>query len=289
MQPDTRPSPGSIPAVLLAARFLFPLDDDRHAEDPNWRTAGRWLVFWGLAIGVTYTLVFRISWRWFGEYQYIRWMPAAAVLLIDLGCCGYRFLTGAARIASRRYTCEADTAPFLNPAGLVAVLLVAIAKYAMLLSLPIGTWQSSLSDVGDHAAWASRLGYLYPDVIYRPLVLMPLWGRWGIMLAMSIGRVAPGGSYRLRRMAGGTHLSMILVYWLLAAALTGVYCGGSGGYLARGLAVALGVMLASYLASFALARRAGGQTEATTAVAGLVAELAFLSLYLPVASSIYWY
>ena len=79
------------------------------------------------------------------------------------------------------------------------------------------------------------------------------------------------------------------IRWLLAAVLTAVYCGGPGGHPARGSAIALGVLLASYLASFALARRAGGQTEATVLVAGLVGELAFLSLYLPIASSIYWY
>ena len=53
--------------------------------------------------------------------------------------------------------------------------------------------------------------------------------------------------------------------------------------------MALAVLVAAYLAGFLLARRAGGQTETTVRVAGLTAELAFLSLYLAVSSAIYWY
>ncbi len=283
------PSARSLPAILLAARFVFPCDDRRHADDPNWRAAGRWLVFWGIVIGAAYALVFRSSWRWFGEYQYVRWMPAAAVLAVDLGYCGYRLLAGAANVASRRYTCEVRPDTSLDLPGLVAVVLVAIAKYAMFLSLPIGVWYSQPSVAYEHAAWLDKLGHLYPGAVYRPLILMPLWGRWAISSALSIGRVAPAGSSRLRRMADGTHLAVILAYWLLATALTMVYCSPSGGHLAGGLAIGLAVMLASYLASFVLARRAGGQTEATVTVVGLVAELSFLALYLPVASSIYWY
>ena len=288
--PDSdEPLLGSPPAVVLAARFLLPCDNRRYPDDPNWRFAGRWLALCGLVIGLVYAVVFRLSWRWFGEYQYIRWLPAVAVLAVDLGCCGYCLIAGAANVASGRYVRGAHAPAPLHLPALVAIVLVAVAKYALLLSLPIGRWESVPAGAWDQAAWASRLAYFYPQAVYRPLILMPLWGRWAMMLAMSIGRVAPEASARLRGMAGGISLAAILIFWLLAAALTAWYCSGASGYLARGLAIPLGVLLVSYAVSFWLARRADGQTEATTAVAGLAAELAFLCLYVPIASSIYWY
>ena len=290
MTPDNhRSSAASLPAVLLAARFLFPFDERRHAGDPHWRAAGRWLVAWGLLIGGLYALVFRVAWRWFGEYQGIRWLPVAAVLTVDLGCCGYRLLAGSAGIAS---ACRPNAVGSSPPPGLptlLAIVLVAITKYAMLLSLPLGVWRSSPAGVWVWEHSLARLGLLYPQAIYRPLILMPLWGRWAMTLAVTIGRVAPGGSNRLRAMARGTHLAVVVIYWLFCAAVTTMYCTPSGEHLARGVVIALAVMVVSYLSSFVLARRTGGQTEATVGTTALAAELAFLGLYLPVVSDIYWY
>ena len=279
----------SPPAVLLAVRFLLPLNDASHPDCPNWRSAGRWLVFWGLVIGILYAVVFRLAWRWFGEYQYIRWLPAVAVLAVDLGLCGFRLLEGATSIVSGRQPCGRNAPVVPSLPGLLAVVLVSITKYALLLSLPLGVWRAVPAGAWDQATWVARIGPLYPEAVYRPLILMPLWGRWAIMLASSVGRTVPEASPRLSRMAGGTPLVLILVYWLLAAALTGLYCSGASNYLARGLAIPLGVMVVAYLTAFLLARRSGGHTEATVTAAGLAAELAFMCLYVPVASSIYWY
>jgi cobalamin synthase len=90
-------------------------------------------------------------------------------------------------------------------------------------------------------------------------------------------------------MAGGLSLSAVMLWWLGCSALTMLYCSGAGEHLARGVFIAVAVFLTCYLVCFALARRAGGQTEATVGAAGLVGELAFLMFYLPVARAIYWY
>jgi hypothetical protein len=276
-------------SLWLAGRFLFPCDDQRRADDPNWPAAGRWFVLWGLAIGVVYAVVFRAAWRWFGEYEYIRWLPAVAVLTVDLGFCGYRLLVGAADVASRRHSCEASNAPLATPPALVAIVLVALAKYAMLVSLPLGRLEQPSTIGWDQSGGAGWLGFLRPGAIYRPLILMPIWGRWAVTLALSIGRAAPDSSARLQDMARGSRLWVILALWLAVTALTAWYCGRSWVELPYGLALTLGVTTVSYLAAFILARRAGGQSEATVAGAGLVAEIAFLALYLPIARYMYWY
>jgi len=65
--------------------------------------------------------------------------------------------------------------------------------------------------------------------------------------------------------------------------LTVAYSSPGPVHLAYGVVIALGVLVVSYLASFALARQYDGQTETTVLAAGLAAELAFLILYLPLA------
>lgn len=281
-RPETSP-------IVLAARFLLPTDESRHADANEWRTAGRWLVFWGLMIGVFYTLVFRMTWRWFGEYQGVRWLPAAGVLIADLSFCGYRLLSGVIRLSGRPTTAPGNANDALTLPQMLTVALIIIAKYAMLLSLPQGIAKTGASSLWQPTGWARWFRFLYPMVVYRPLVLMPLWGRWAMSLAARIGRVSPTGSPRLRMLAGGLSIGFVFIQWVLASVLTCLYCGSSAANLARGVVISIGLMLAAYGAGFALARRYGGQNEATVCVAGLIGELAFLALYLAVINNIYWW
>jgi len=268
-------------AIRLAGRFLLPFREDQFGADADWRLAGRWLIVWGLLIGILYAAVFRMTWRFFGEYQYIRFVPAACVLAIDLAFGGYRLLAAFISVVARPQTGT------LTLPGVLAVVLIALVKYAMLLSIPTGVARSMES--GEWSDWLTRFGILYPQAIYRPLVLMPLWGRWAMTLALSIGRCAPESSSRLRDMAAGVRLPLIMTYWLLGAALTVLYSSGAPHSVARGTVIALLVMVAAYATSFILARRHGGQTEVTVGATGLVSEIAFLALYLSISSRIYWY
>ncbi|GMU23999.1 MAG: hypothetical protein AMXMBFR13_40760 [Phycisphaerae bacterium] len=272
----------------LAAGFLFPLRDEHRDDEAAWRRAAGWLPVWGLLIGVAYSIVYRASWRWFGEFERFRLMPVACLLLADLVWCGYRLIASLVTVVDHKAAGQ-DSGPGAAGTGArpslsatLAVGLVVLFKLTMLLSLPleVQVWP---------ADWRSHLGPLYPYVIFRPLVLMPLWGRWGMMLAISMGRAGPAATIRLQNMMGGTRLPAVMLYWVLAGALTVFYLSPTLGHLASGIVVAIGVLLAAYLTSFALSRRAGGQTEATIRVAGLSAELSFLAFYLPIASAIYWY
>lgn len=251
----------------------------------GWQAAGRWLPVWGLGIGFLYALAFGLCWRFFGEYQGIRWIPAAALLVTDMGLLGHRLLVGAAILAvSRRHL------SVLPIGAMLTVVLVAIFKFALFASLPIGIWQSGSGGTGTN--WGdvvSRLSSLNPSPIYRPIILMPLWGRWAMLMALSIGRTAANSPERLRRMAGGSSISMIFSQWLLCTILTVIWCSGSSHHLARPVLMALGVFIVTYLAGFVLAHRFKGQTEATIAATGLVGELWFLILYISLFNAIYWY
>ena len=132
------PSLRRLHPAFLAAGFLFPLDRLRRPDDPSWSSTARWLVPWGVLVGLVYLVVFRITWKWFGEYQGVRWLPAAAVLAIDLGFCGHRMLAGITGLRGHHRSEAAASADCLTLGSFLAVLLVTIVKYAMLLSLPVG-------------------------------------------------------------------------------------------------------------------------------------------------------
>jgi cobalamin synthase len=270
------------PAVLLAARFLFPRPAFSEAidEQPAWRRTARWLTLWGLVIGIGYAAVYRGSWKWFGEYQKLRLLPPIVLLMVDLGWCGYRQIIALATLVGRKAGGSQGASP--DVPALLALTLFTLFKFGMLLTIPFGAQPHP-------ADWREYLGPLYPAVIYRPLILMPLWERWGLLLAMCIGRVAPQGSARLKAMAGGLKLSEVIIHWLLIATLTVSYISPTPFDLAYGVVIALAVLVLTYLINFALTRQAGGQNETTIWATGLVAELAFLVMYLPIARAIYSY
>ncbi len=263
--------------IWLARAFLLPRCGEGYPDAPEWRRAPHWFLLWGAAIGIVYAGVFRASWRWFGEYQYVRFVPIAVVLLVDLAWGGYRPFVAAVRLLAGGRSRTAETV-MVHIA--LAVVLIAFVKYAMLLSLPLGDPEWS--------RWRGRLGILYPKAIYRPLVLMPLWGRWAMTLALCIGRPHADEPAPLRSMAANARLPWILLGWLACGALTVFYASETAAEAARGTVIALGVLVSAYLVSFALGRRCGGQTQTTVLAAALATEFSFLALYLPIASKGYY-
>jgi hypothetical protein len=279
----TKPA-GEHPSVMLAVRFLLPLPG--HAEPANrrWRSAGRWLLPVGIMCGLSYALVFAGAWRWFGEYQYIRWMPAAMVLAMDLGFGGYRLLAGTVRLWEPTHGSGGPHGGVTVP-GLVAALLIVVTKYAAFVSLPLGRMNVA-PFTGDTAGWEELWR---PGVIYHPLILMPIWGRWAMGLALAVGRAAPQADEGLRRMIEGRAVLAALTGWVIAAGITLWLCSVSTRDLIRPMLVPPVVLLAAYATAFGLARRSGGQTQHTVAAVGMAGELSFLFVYLGAISPIYWY
>lgn len=279
-QPKTRSN--HVSAFWLAGRFLLPLGSGDRGDDPRWRSAAVWLPVWGILIGAAYAALFRPLWLWLGEYQQIRLAPMAVLLAFDVGWLGYHLLAGAAATIAAWPAGKNTNSGLLTMPVVVFVGLAILVKFALLVSLPAGggvTWP---------ADWREHLRILYPYVIFRPLVLMPLWGRWAVLLAVHIGRVSPEGSTRLRGMASG-RLTTPVVYWLGAALLTILYCSAAFRHVGWPVLISLAMLVTAYLVSFVMARRFGGQTEATVLATGWVVEIAFLLAYLPLARYIHWY
>lgn len=282
MNPDLdSPRPQSRSAFVSAGYFLLPLNGPRDPARP-WSRAGRWLGAWGLLTGIIYAVVFSVAWRWLGEYQHVRIAPMAFLLVIDLGFFGHRLLAGFTGLFAGPVSRTQPAEPIPAIATQTVIILLAILKYALLLSLPVGavTWP---------ADWRQYLGPGYPYVVYRPLILMPLWGRWAVQLAAIIGPPSASGSRAFQDLACGLSLRRVMLNWAGAAGLTILYCSPSLSHLAWPVMMSLGLLVAAYLVSFVLVRRDRGQTETTVLACGLACEYLFLLAYLPVARFIYWY
>lgn len=264
-------------ALFLAWSFLLPKRERPAEDDRQWRHASNGFMVCGLLLGIVYAGVFRATWRWFGEYQYIRFIPVAILLVVDFGWGGYRPFQSFIRLFGGKPPRERE-----EPIGqTLAVVLLVLLKYALMLSLPPGD--------SEWASWRARLGVLYPKAIYRPLLLMVLWGRWGSWLALCIGRPHPSASPRLIEMARGVRLPAVITTCLALVCLTLFYASGSAADFSRGTIIALGTLVSAYLVSFYFARRERGQTEDTVLATSLLVEFAFLGLYLPVVSNIFRY
>ena len=280
--PESRGRPAATASAFLqAGRFLLPLDPRTDVAGEHDRRSGHWFVPWGLLIGIVYAIVFSAGWRLFGEYHRMRLMPTVLLLIVDLAWFGNRLVAAGAALLTRRRDMNDIRAAAIVGAFL-AILLIVLLKQALLLSLPYGARPQP-------ADWRQYVGMIYPAPIYRPLILMPVWGRWAMMLAAAMGRPAPGASARTVRLAAGMNLRAVGAGWAGAMLLTLWFIPAPGVYLGHGVLVSVGTMVAAYFAAFLLGRRERGQTEDTILATGLAGELSFLLLYLPVASSIYLY
>ncbi|MCL2330465.1 MAG: hypothetical protein FWC56_04085, partial [Phycisphaerae bacterium] len=209
-QNSSRSSP--VKGFMQAGRFLLRGSADSKVDETSNNLsnglagASAWLPAWGLLIGIAYAVALAVAWWWLGEYQRIRLAPMAILLALDFGWLGYRPLEAAARVLLSWRIRGAAPMPmlkipaFANSADdhnsnnamlndamsaigplfrvVALIVLVVLVKYSLLISLPKG-------EVVWSADWREKLGLLYPSVIYRPLILMPIWGRWAVLLALT--------------------------------------------------------------------------------------------------------
>ncbi len=279
------PAPSWYGGLRLAFRFVLPFGDPAEPDPEEWRRARWWFLPIGLVIGFLWVGVFRVVWRLYGEeVTSLRLVPAAAVLLVDVLFTGYRSFGGLTStvhaLTGPRHAREPEE---VNPNGLaqsaVMVLLLAIVLELVLLSaLRTGAWWWPDD-------WRRHLNFAYPRLIYRPLLLAPLWGRWAILLAASLGRVATRSHPAASGLSQAVSPTFVLATFLLPLGMTSVYCSRSGN-LVIGAIIALTVLGVTFTASVVIARRGGGQTWRSMLAAGKIAELAFLCMFVGLSGQI---
>jgi hypothetical protein len=272
-QPDA--GPGSFQRALA---FLLPVGDESAMSQPGGRNAAHWYVPIGLAIGVVYAVVFNGVWSVYGEYFGLRLLPAAALLILDLGFFGNRLLRGACAVSEAVADRRGALGEALRPALLTLVLLLFL-KSAAVLALPRGQ-QWTADD------WRRYLFLINPPPVLRPLILMAMWGRWSVLLALGLGRARAGEPAALLNAMDAARFGVAMGWLLPCVALTVLYCGVRTG-VAAGMLVSSITLGAAYLTAVLLSWRFGGLTRASVYAAGLAGELAFLLGYIPFANRIY--
>ncbi len=260
-----------------ALRFLLPLRAVQDSPSPAaCSQAVRWIVPMGLGIGLVWAASFRLSWRIYGEIAGLRVMPAITIVLVECLVTGLLLVLCSARTVDRMRapdhraeTIADDRAP-LTPLGMLTMLLIVLTLGALIISIPREhPWWPSPPD------WRHSLRWFYPAPIYRPLILAPLWGRWGILLAASIGRPSAHAEAETIALSEAMRPTRLLLHTILPTVLTAVYCSREGNIFI-GVVLSMVVFGATFLATVIIAQRCGGQTRNTLFAAGQVAQLMFL-------------
>lgn len=263
--------------LAAAVRFLFPMGET-HAPLSETPSAVRWVVPIGLLIGLAWAGMFRATWRIFDETSNMRVMPALAVTLLECLLTGPYLVMGLARtvhLLTRHQPRQAPHDPLtpLSPVGTLTLALAVLCQWVLVVSIrDVQTWWPLESD------WRHYFNFLYPRAIYRPLILAPLWGRWGILLAATIGRTARHADGDTVALAGAMRPSRLLWQSLLPIALTAIYCSREHNRFI-GVVLAMLVFAATFLVAFGMGQRGGGQTRQSLFAAGQVSQLAFLTFY----------
>lgn len=261
-----------------AARFLFP---PGYREDAvgagHLAEAAHWIVPFGILIGLLWVGVFRFTWRVFGETGNLRVVPALTVVLVECLLTGPFLAMGLARAVhlltgdrSRRAAMDRRTP--LSPVGTLALMLTVLSQFVFIVSVPkaLGWWPDD--------DWRAYFNFLYPQPIYRPLILAPIWGRWAILLAATIGRPGHDADPATVALCRSMHPARLLRQAVVPMVLTMIYCSRSQNFLI-GVVIGLLVFGVTYLVSVAMSRRGGGQTRQTLFAAAQIAQLSFLVLY----------
>lgn len=264
-----------------AMAFLLPLgrrEEPRCVEDvPDF---ARWIVLSGVAIGLAWAGSFKLVWWAYGETGGLRIAPSLVVVLLELLFTGALLALGLARatvlLTHGRSTASTGLdvlAPFPAVGTLVLFLLI-LTQFAMILAVRATPgWWPPPED------WRNHFNFMYPHPIYRPLLLAPIWGRWGILVAATIGRTAPHADGWTRALNKSMGPGRLLLHAAVPMLLTAIYCSRSRNYM-TGVLIGLLVFGVTYVAAVTFARRGDGQTRQSMYAAGQVAQVAFLIIYL---------
>ncbi|MFQ5411589.1 MAG: hypothetical protein ACE5EC_04805, partial [Phycisphaerae bacterium] len=243
--------------MIAALRFLLPL-----GTHPIRRRAERvadftfWFIPMGLFIGLIWAGSFRLSWRLYGETGTLRVVPSLTVVLIECLFTGAFLVMGLARTS---HVLAGDSPPravfdrtaALSPVGILVLCLTVLTQYVLILSIQDARpWWPSPDD------WRYHFNFMYPRPIFRPLLLAPIWGRWGILLAGAVGRTAHAADAETRAVNRAMRPGRLLLHALVPLALTAIYCSRSRNIFI-GLIIGLIVFAVTFAISVAFVWRSG--------------------------------
>lgn len=237
-----------------------------------------WIVPLGLIVGLIWVGCFRMTWWLYGETAGIRFIPGLTIVLVECLLTGPFLVLGLARTVhlltgTHPRQSELDRASPLSPVGSLVLSLIVLAEWVLIAGIQVTpAWWPTPDD------WRHYFNFMYPQPIYRPLLLAPIWGRWGILLGATIGRTARHADTETLAIVDAMRPTRLLRHTLLPVALTIIYCSRSSNFL-TGLLVSILVFAMTYFVSVAMARRGGGQTRQSLYAVGLMAQLSFLAIY----------
>ncbi len=274
-----RQSPWRIANLKAALKFLFPLSRKENLDPGIARLDFvPYVVPAGLIVGLIWVGVFRLGWWLYAETGSLRLVPALMVILVECLVTGPFLALGLARTIHILTGNEPrvpgnDRLTPLSPVGTLMLCLIVLSEFVLILSIEHREgWWPPPDD------WRSYFNFMYPRPIFRPLLLAPLWGRWGILLAATIGRTDRNADAQTLALNRGMSPGRLLRNALLPVVLTAIYCSRSRNFL-TGVLIGMIVFALTYLVTVAMARRGGGQSRQSLFAAGQVAQLAFLAVY----------
>ena len=264
--------------LLAGLRMVFPVGRNGRALPTNaYGFCIHWIVPLGLIVGLAWAGLFRVSWRVFGETGSLRPVPALAIVLLDCCFTGTFLVLGFARTVDTLTGAAPATRPLDRSASFsqiasLALCLIILTEFVLILSIrPETPWWPS-------TGWRSHFNWLYPAPIYRPLILAPLWGRWGMIVAACVGRTGCNTEPEVRAFVASSRPLHLLTHAILPIVLSVIYCAKGGNYFI-GLKLGLLVFGVTYLASVIMARRGEGQTRYSLYAAAQIAQIASLAVH----------
>jgi cobalamin synthase len=239
-----------------------------------------------LTVGLILSGIFAVSWKYFGDIYFtestrLRLVPSAMVLLVS-SVLGFKQLLGLAVTVDRLALAEppaivkmSDALQKISLAGVLAVVLAILVKFAALLAMPnhVLWWP------GD---WRRYFNPLYPRIPFRVLILFGLWAKCGLLIASATGAQSQAIAEPDRALRRATSIKALLISLIAVTALTTIYFS-SAYNRAIGLLLSLWMFVVLYLASMLLSRRQGGHDGFSMHACAELGETALLMGYLAIA------
>lgn len=264
--------------LLAAIRYLLPVRSlGGSLPASSYASAAVWIVPIGLVIGLAWAGLFRVTWKVYGETAGLRLIPSLALVLLESLFTGVLLTFGLVRTihilgGHRPVTERLDPVAPLSPAATLALVLVVMGQWILIASIPVvNPWWPTMG-------WRQHFNFLYPAPVYRPLLLAPIWGRWGLLAAACIGRTSRHADAETVALCKGVRPTALLYSALIPLTLSAVYFARDGNLL-LGVIAGLLVFGITYLAAVVMARRGGGQTRQSLYAAAQIAQLVFLAVY----------